>query len=46
MDYREQEFHARGVHPTHYTLRMGTARVKQEEGADTKVIGKRVVKYL
>ena len=40
MDYRERGSHARGVYPTQYTSRMETARVKQEEGADTKVIVK------
>ena len=34
MYYRERESHARGVHPTQYTLRMGTVRVKQEEETD------------
>ena len=38
MDYWEQESHARGVHPAQDTSRMGTARVKQEEEADTKII--------
>ena len=31
MDYRERGCHARGVYPTQDTLRMGTARAKQEE---------------
>ena len=35
MDYRE-----RGVYPTQYTSRMGTARVKQEEEADKRIIVK------
>ena len=30
--------HARGMHPTQDTSRMGTARVKQEEEADTRII--------
>ena len=30
MDYRE--------HPTQYTSRMKTARVKEDEGADTRII--------
>ena len=34
MDYREQGSHARGVYPTEYASRMGTARVKQEEETD------------
>ena len=38
MDYRERGFHARGVYPTQYTSRMGTARVKQEEEADTRIM--------
>ena len=36
MDYRERRTHARGVYPTQYTSRMGTARMKQEEEADKK----------
>ena len=36
MDYnRERGSHVRGVYPTQYTSRMGTARVEQEEEADT-----------
>ena len=38
MDYREKASHARGVYPTQYILRMGTARVKQEVGADAIAI--------
>ena len=38
MDYRERESHARGVYPTQYTSRMGTARVKEEEGEDTRIM--------
>ena len=34
IDCRERRSHARGVHPTQYTSRMGTARVKP----DTRVI--------
>ena len=34
MDYRERRSHARRVYPTQYTLRMGIARVKQEEEID------------
>ena len=37
MDCRERGSHARGVYPTRDTLRMGTARVKQEE-EDTRII--------
>ena len=40
MDIRERESHAQGVYPTQYTSRMGTARVKEEEGADTGIIVK------
>ena len=40
MDYRKQESHARGVYPTQYITRMGTARVKQEEEADPRIIVK------
>ena len=32
IDYRERGSHARGVYPTPYTSRMGTAKMKQEEG--------------
>ena len=38
MDYRERRSHARGVHPTQYTSRLGTARMKQEEEADTRIL--------
>ena len=38
MDYRERGSHARSVYPTLDTSRMGTARVKQEEEADTRII--------
>ena len=38
MDYREWEFHARGVYLTQDTLRMETARVKQEEETDTRIM--------
>ena len=40
MDYREPRFHARGVYPTRDTSRMGTARVKEDEEADTRIIVK------
>ena len=40
MNYRKQGSHARGVYPTQYTSCMGTARVKQEEEADTSVIAR------
>ena len=38
MDYRERGSHARGVYLTQDTSRMGTARVKQEQEADTRII--------
>ena len=38
MDYRERGSHERGVHPTQDTSRMGTARVKEEEKANIRVI--------
>ena len=34
-------FHARGVYPTQDTSRMGTAWVKQEQKADTRIIFKK-----
>ena len=40
MDCRKRGSHARGVYPTQYTLRMGTARVKEKKGADTRIIVK------
>ena len=40
MDYSERGSHARGVYPTQYTSRIGTARMKQEEEADTRIIVK------
>ena len=40
MQCRELESHARGGHSTEDTSRTGTARVKQEEEADTKIISK------
>ena len=38
MDYSERGSHARGVYPTQDTSRMGKARVKEEEEADTRII--------
>ena len=35
---RERGSHARGVYPTQDTSRIGTARVKQVVGADTRRI--------
>ena len=40
MDCRERGSHARDVYPTQYTSRMETARVKEEVGADTRIIVK------
>ena len=40
MDCREQGSHARSVYLTEYTSRIETARVKEEVGADTKIIVK------
>ena len=40
MDCRERGFHAQGLYPTQDTSRMGTVRVKEEEGADTGIIVK------
>ena len=38
INCRERGSHARGVYPKQYTSRMGTARAKQEVGADTSVL--------
>ena len=40
MDCSEQRSHARVVYPTQDTSRMGTARVKEEEGAESRIIVK------
>ena len=40
IDCRERRSHVRGVYPTQYTSRMETARVKEEVGANTKIIVK------
>ena len=40
MDYGERGSHARGRPHTQDTSRMGTARVKQEEVVDTRIIVK------
>ena len=40
MDCRKRGSHARGVYPTKDTSRMGTASVKEEEEADTRIIVK------
>ena len=44
IDYRERGSHTRGVNPTHYILRMETARMKQEEEKDKNNV--RVVRNL
>ena len=41
MDCRELGSHARGVYPTQYTSRMGTAIVKQKKEADTRIMRER-----
>ena len=38
MDYGERGSHERGVYPTQDTSRKGTARVNQEEKANTRII--------
>ena len=38
MDYRDRGSHAQGVYPTQYSSRMETARVKQEEETDRRII--------
>ena len=38
MDYRERGSHAQGVYLTQDTPRMGTARMKQEEEVDPRII--------
>ena len=38
MDKGERGSHARGVYSTQDTARMGTARVKKEEEADTRIV--------
>ena len=38
MDCRERASHARGVYLTQYTSSMETARVKEDVGADTRII--------
>ena len=44
MNYRKRGSHARGVYPTQDFSRMETARVKQDEEADTRIMVK-VKKY-
>ena len=38
MECRERGSHASGVYSTQYTSRIGTGRVKEEVGADTRII--------
>ena len=38
MNKGEQKFHAQDMYPTQDTSRTGTARMKQEEDADTRII--------
>ena len=40
MDCMEWGTHSRVVYPTQYTSRVETARVKEEVGADTRIIVK------
>ena len=40
MNCRERGSYARGAYPTRNTSRMGTARVKEEIEADTRIIVK------
>ena len=40
MDYRVQEPHARRVYTTQDISRMGTARAKHGEEADTRIVAK------
>ena len=40
MGRRERGSHARGVYPTQDTSRIGTVRVKQNVGADIRIIAK------
>ena len=40
MDYSDRGSHALGVYSTQYNSRMGTARVKQKEETDTRVIAR------
>ena len=42
-DNKKRGSHARGVYPTQDISRMGTARVKQEEKADTRVINSKLI---
>ena len=46
MNYRERGSYARDVHSTQYTSRLGTARVKQEEETDTRVMQQSIVRNM
>ena len=46
MDNRERRSLARGVYPTQYASRMGTVRMKQEEGTDTRIMQESSKKYV
>ena len=41
-NYRERISHARGVYPTQDNSRMRTARLKQKEESDTRIIAKKI----
>ena len=45
MDNRERGSHVRSVYPTQYSSRMGTAKVKQEEEPDTRIMQERSKKF-
>ena len=45
MDCRERGSHARGVYPTQDSQRIETARVKEEEEADTRIMQESSKKY-
>ena len=40
MDCSERRSRTRGVYPTQYTSRIETTKVKEEVGADTRIIVK------
>ena len=45
MDYRDRESQTKGVYPTQDTSRLGTARVKEEVGTDTRIMQESSKKY-
>ena len=45
MDNLERRTHARDVYSVHDSSRMGTAKVKKKEEADTRIIQERSEKY-